>query len=439
MKRKILFILISLTIFFQNSSAKIFDNSSIKKFILENKITVIVYENPSSSTFTSDVWIKTGSINETEKNSGISHFLEHMLFKGTKKRKTGEIDRIIEGVGGRLNASTSMDFTHYYITLPKEYLELAIEIQADMIKNPTFPEEEIEKERAVILEEIYRKQDIPESYLNTLLFENSFILHPYKFPVLGKRNSLLNIKRKDFFDYLKKFYVPENIVIVVCGGVKYKEVIEKVKKYFGNFSENKSPQIKYPVEPPQLEKRKIYLEKDLTYSYIGLAYHGPSVKDIPDVYAMDLIITILGQGRSSRLYQNLKQKKQLVTEIDCNYLTQRYPGLFYITAVCEKEKEKEVIEEILKEIEILKNEKVSEKELEKAKRLIYSLVAFDTETNEGKASFLGFYETIDSVEFAYTYLDQINKITAEDIKKCANKYFGKENYTLCVLSPKIKK
>jgi zinc protease len=435
--KKFLKIFFLLVVFLQNSFAEeIFEDSFLKKEVLENGLTIITYENPSTETVTCDVWVKTGSINETPKNSGISHFLEHLLFKGTKKWKAGEIERIVEGVGGDLNGSTSRDFTHYYITLPKEYLELALEILSDMLKNPLFPEEEIERERNVILEEIYRKEDMPKSYLQTLLFENSFLLHPYKYPVLGKPESLSKLERKDFLNYLRKFYIPQNIIVVVVGNIKSKDVIEKVKKYFSNFPEAKPQMMKYPVEPPQNEKREVKLEKDITQVYIGLAYHAPSVKDIPDVYAMDLILTILGEGRSSRLYQNLKIKKQLVTEVECNFLTQRYPGLFYIICVCEKGKEKEVVKELLKEIERLKNENISESELQKAKNLVSSIVAFDTETNSGKASFLGFYEAIDTIDFATSYLREINKIKSEEIKKCANKYFGKENYTLCILLPK---
>jgi len=406
----------------------------VKETVLNNGLTIITSEIHTFPIVALDMWVKVGSADENKENNGVSHFIEHMLFKGTKERGVGEIDKAIEGRGGRLNAGTSYDFTHYYITVPSLYWEEALEILGDLIFNPAFDKEELERERRVILEEIGRGEDNPESYLRDLFYQTAYQKHPYRLPILGSRESVRSLKRDDLLNYYQKHYHPNNMALVVVGDFKTERVLSKVRELFKDFKAEELPLIASVKEPEQTEERKVVLSKDLKQSYLILGFPAPSVKEKKDVYAMDLIITILGEGRNSRLEQELKEKKNLVSSISADYLTQKDPGLFYILATLEPEKIDKVREEILSQIDNLKRREVGKKELEKAKRLLSSMVAFDTETNNGKSSYLGFYFAIDKISFALTYLDGIKKVTPSQIKEVANKYL-RGNYTLCILQP----
>lgn len=432
-------LLLSLLLLSSELSCSVFDPQKIKREVLENGLVVITRKLPSNPVVTVDIWVKAGSINENDRNSGISHFLEHMLFKGSKKRGSGEIDKAIESIGGKINGGTSMDFTHYYATVPSQYLDLALDVMIDMVLNPVFDPQELEKERLVVLEEIRRKQDIPEDYLREVFRSQIYQFHPYKRPVLGTEETLRKISREDLIDYHQKYYVPNNMSIILVGNFEREIALQKIKDEFKEVKFKKVPAFPSIVEPPPPSLRKLIEEKDVNQAYLMIGFPAPSVKDRPEVYAMDLILTLLGEGRSSRLYQNLKEKKQLVTEIGVDFLTQRDPGIFTITAILSPDKLQEVIKEILNEVNLLKTELVSEKELAKTKVLLENMVALDTETSSGQSSFFGFYETIDTMEFALTYIDEVKKITPDQIRVTANKYFDEKRYTLVVIKPKKSK
>lgn len=213
---------------------------------LPNGQTLIVQEVKNNPVVTLDTWVKTGSVNETDANSGVSHFLEHLFFKGSKKHPAGEFDRILESKGAIINAATSKDFTHYYITLPSEYFDTALELHADMLTNPQLPRKELEMERKVVLEEISKDKNNPSKITYENLNKLMYTHHPYKREVIGSAEVISNISREEILDYFNKFYSPSNMTTLVIGDVNANEVIKKVSSAFE--SEAKKPVKKFSAE-----------------------------------------------------------------------------------------------------------------------------------------------------------------------------------------------
>ncbi len=399
--------------------------------VLDNGLTVIIKEVPATPIVAIDVWVATGSINEKEENNGISHFFEHMLFKGTEKRGAGEIDSAIDAMGARNNAATGKDFTHYYIITPSENFEEALEIQADAIMNSAFDPGEIEKERLVILEEKRRSLDNPMSLLFDALYELSYTEHPYRRPILGTMESVSGITRDDFLEYHEKYYVPSNMAVVIVGDVKAKEALERVKEAF-KFEGLEIPPAQGEIEAQRGVKRLV-IEKDVNQAYMGMAFHGPSIKE-GDSYAMDMIAAVLGEGRSSRLNREIKEEKQLVNSVEAFFFSQKDDGLFFVTAAMKEENLERVEEEVLKMLIELKTEPPREEELNKAKTQIITQHAFNSETNIQQAQNFGYYYAVaGDYSLALEYPENIRRVTREDVRRVAEEYFG--NYSIAIVKP----
>jgi zinc protease len=400
--------------------------------LLDNGLTVIIKEASSAPIVAIDVWVATGSINENDVNNGISHFFEHMLFKGTEKRGVGEIDRAIDALGARNNAATGKDFTHYFIITPSESFEEVLEIQADAIMNSAFDPGEIEKERLVILEEKRRSLDNPRSLLFDALYELSYSKHPYRRPILGTMESISGITRADFLEYHKKHYTPSNMAVIIVGDVKAKEALERVKAAF-KFEGPGTLPAQGEIEAPKGVKRRV-IEKKVNQAYMGMAFHGPSIRE-EDNYVMDVIATLLGEGGSSRLNREIKEEKQLVNSIEAFFFSQKDDGLFFVTAAMKEENLERVEEEVLKALAKLKSDAPSEAELEKAKTQLVTQYAFNSETNIQQAQNFGYYYAVaGDYSLALKYPDNIRQVTREDVKRVAKEYFG-EDYSIAIVKP----
>lgn len=400
--------------------------------VLDNGLMVIIKENGASPIVAVDVWVAAGSINEREENNGISHFFEHMLFKGTEKRGVGEIDRAVDALGARNNAATGKDFTHYYIIAPSDSFEEALAIQADAIMNSAFDPGEIEKERLVILEEKRRSLDNPRSLLFDALYELSYTEHPYNRPILGTMESITRIARNDFLEYHKDYYAPGNMAVVIVGDVEPREALEKVKALFG-FDGPVTPQAAHEIAAPGGINRRV-IQKNVNQAYVGVAFHGPSIAE-EDSYVMDVIAAILGEGRSSRLHRELKEEKQLVNSVEAFFYSQRDDGLFFVTAAMREENLDTVEEEVVEALRKLKTRPPSEAELEKAKTQLTTQYSFNTETNIQQAQNLGYYYAVaGDYSLALSYPDKIRKVTREDVTRAAEKYFNAD-YSIASVVP----
>lgn len=402
--------------------------------------TVIVKQVSDNPIVTIDTWIKTGSIDENADTSGLAHFLEHLFFKGTQKYPTGEFDKILENKGGVTNAATSKDFTHYYLTLPSRDFELAMSLHSDMLLNPLIPRKELEKERLVVLEEISKSNDSVYSLMSNQLFDMLYkdFNHPYMRPVLGSSKNIENVSRENILNFYRTNYTKDNFTTVIVGDVEPSIAFKKAEEYFENSDKsNTSVRKKYPkISKIKGQNVKIATKNNIETGYLTLAYRTVKAKNVKDVFALDILAVILGNGESSRLNQVLKEQKQIVSSIQSGSSNSIDDGLFSVSATFEPKNLETVKKSIFSEIEYLKNNGINENELLKAKNLLRSEIYFERESISNMASEMGYYTTIfGSADFYNDYLKNIDKITVADVLRVAKKYLDNNNYVLSIVMP----
>ncbi len=407
-------------------------------FKLDNGQTVVIQEVRNNPIVIIDTWIKTGSIDEEDSNNGVAHFLEHLFFKGTKNHAPGEFDRILETKGAITNAATSKDFTHYYVTIPSKDFDLAMELHADMMMHPLIPRNEMEKERKVVLEEINKDLQSPTKILhenlNTMMYQD----HPYKRKVIGKSEVIETITRDQVLDFYNKHYSPSNMITLVIGDVDTSHALERIKEVF-NAEYKKQTKIIYPKEQ-QLTKQVKKAEYLQTESgYMAMGFRGVSISD-NDSYALDVLATILGDGRSSVLNQVLKEKKRLAFSVDAGNMTSRDDGIFYISANFEPNKCKQVQNAIFEEIKKIQEKGVTDEQLNLAKNMIERNTYYARESITNIATEIGYTMALtNDIKFYENYLSNIKCVSKEAVKKAANKYLGPEKSAISIVLPESAK
>jgi len=404
---------------------------------LDNGLTVLIKENHANPIVTLDVWVNTGSINEPPAISGVSHFLEHMMFKGTRNRPLGKVDLDVESVGGETNAATSKDFTHYYVTVASDYVTTGLDVLSDVIMNSTLEAKEVERERQVILEEYRRKQDSPFSFLYDVLCDASYRSGPYKQPVIGTTESLTTLTRAQLLDYYRRYYTPDNMVLIVVGDVKPDAILSQIKRYFGSYRRQarRFEGIERPTRWGGPAARMI--EKDVRDTYTVMAFPAPSIATTRDTVIMDVVLGILGEGRSSRLYQNLREKKQLVSGISAGYGTPKKPGMFMVFATLEAKNLDAMRQAVLDEIRRIRTRRVGRAELAKVKKMATNEYYFANETTNGQADSLGLYYTLSGSEkYEQAYLAEIARVSAGDVLQVARKYLDPDKMVMITLRPR---
>ena len=405
---------------------------------LENGQTVIIKEVHSNPIVTVDTWIKTGSINENDKNNGVSHFLEHLFFKGSTNHAPGEFDKILETKGAITNAATSKDFTHYYITIPSNYFDLALELHADMLLHPLIPRKELEKERKVVIEEIAKDETEPQSVVYDNLVSLLYTTHPYKRQVIGTRDIISTIHRDEILNYYNQFYVPSNMVTIVVGDVDTQKTLELIKKYF-NCEQKKVVKENFAQEKQLTEqKRKIdYLATQSGYMLIG--FRGVKATN-NDTYALDVLSTILGDGRSSVFYRNIKDQQQLAFSIGASNAGFKDDGIFYISANFVPENLTKLENAVFEEIENIQKNGVTSQQVELAKNIIERDTYYSRESISNIAQEIGYTMVItDDINYYKNYIDNIKKVTLADVKRVANKYLGKDKSAVSIILPENSK
>jgi len=438
--RKILEIILLFLIFNISFACMAADTDTpIKIFHLKNGHKVIIKEIHSNPIVTLDTWVKTGTADETAKNNGVSHFLEHLMFKGTPTHKPGEMEAMLESMGARCNAATSKDFTHYYVTIANEHVGTAIELYADMLQNPAIPLGEMNKERKVVQEEIRRANDDPKRILIMDLFELIFKEHPYKLDTLGPHEVIETISREEVYKYYDKQYVPSNLTTVIVGDIKAEEVLSLMKKHFNKEFKPapkvlKSLAVKIEPEPTKPVEKITKGSYKSGYAYWG--YKGVPITSIKETYALDMAASIIGGSRSSRLYQNLQENQNLVSDIGASHYSLRDDSVFIISADFEPEKFPQVKAAVLEEIDKLRNELVTEEELKRAKTLAKREFVYDNESVENISNSLGYTATLTgSIENYKKHTQYVDNVTVYDIQKAAQKYLKPERLALTALLP----
>jgi zinc protease len=432
--RYIFMILLSFALMIGNVAS----GSEAVKTLLDNGMVVIVKENHAAPVVSLHVFVRAGSIYEREYlGRGISHNLEHLMSSGTQKRTKEQINQITEDIGNVSNAYTTKDHTSYYVTTASSYFDTALDVLSDYVQDPTFPQAEVDSERGVILNEINMHKDDPERRLYDLFSSTMFRDHPVGLPTIGYRELFEKTTRDDIVNYHKRMYVPNNMIFVVVGDVNTQKALAKIKEVFKDFQRGPFPDLSLPPLQGQVSKRYVEEEMDVQVAYMTMGFLTVSLSH-KDLYPLDVLAFIMGEGRSSRFYKKIKDEKQLVYGISSYSYTPSYEpgGYFGITAVMDPGNLEEAQRAILDELYTLKKEPISDEELEKAKRLKESEYIFSQQTVEDQAQDLGGYElSTGDMNFSQKYLEGIRSVTKEDLIRVANEYFNDDKLTVAVVKP----
>jgi zinc protease len=420
-----------------DSTAISFPPSSAQKWVLPNGLTIIVQEDHSAPVASVQACCATGSIDEDQHlGAGLSHILEHMLFKGTKTRSTNVIAQKIQDVGGYINAYTSFDRTVFWIDVPKDGVTTALDVLADAMMNSTLPPEEYMKEQEVIRREFAMGLDDPDRVAGLLLFATAYQRHPYHFPVIGDIEIYNQLTQDQVMQYYKTRYVPNNLTFIVVGDVDAAKVRQQLTEFFKAYPEKSLKPVFIPEEPPQLGRRDVHQEFATELTHLSLAWHIPEVTN-PDVPALDLLSSILGDGRSSRLYRRVREEAGLAYRISAFSYTPGDPGLFGIDATLDPKKREAAEQLVLRMLDEVKQSGVTAEELIKAKKMSFSHHLGDLTTMRGQASDIGSNWLLTrNLNFSRDYLGAVQKVTLDDIKRVAAHYLTNENLTVISLNPK---
>jgi zinc protease len=383
---------------------------------LENGIRVLVRPNAAIPVVAVDCWIAVGAIHETDEHAGISHFLEHMFFKGTSRYPLGSMDRLVKEMGGYNNAATSMEYTHYYIVAPAEHAWQAADLLADHLADPALPAEELERERQVVKEEIRRKDDSPHGRLYTALTDAAYDATPYAREVLGSPESLDRIDPAVMRDWWRRNYAGDRIVVAVAGDVEAEAAVAEVAARFGGLPAG-TPRPGVP-DPPRVVPRSVDVAMDVAQGYLAWGFPIPGREDLEALCALEVAATILGDGETSRLHRRLIDELRLVTEVNAwTYGLQR-AGLIGISAVCAPDRRAAVEEEIAQVVDAAVRHGVSEQEVRRAQTILRADFAYENETNAALTGTLGEFETLYGAAERYRdVLHGVAAVTPEWVRK----------------------
>jgi len=412
-------------------------NAEVKEYKLENGLKVLILEEHKAPVATFQVWYRVGSRDEPAGKSGLSHLLEHMMFKGTPKYGSKAFSKLVQKNGGTDNAYTTMDYTAYFQMLASDRIGISVNLEADRMQNLTLDPKEVAAERSVVMEERrLRSDDDPQNLLYEEVMAAAFKSHPYQRPVIGWMSDIASIERDDLFRHYKTYYSPENAFIVIAGDVKADDIIQKVKTSFEDIPAAAGKKSVASKEGEQKGERRITLKKEAELPYIIASYHTPNFP-AEDSYALEVLGMVLSGGKSSRLYKSIVYEKKLALSSSADYsgfYKDPYVFLFDATAAPGKNI-KDVESAIYSEIEKIKTESPSEREVQKAKNQIESQFIMGQDSIYLQARLLGTFELIGGWKLKDQYLEGIRKIKPEDVSRVAKKYLDEDNRTVGILIP----
>ena len=405
--------------------------------VLPNGLKVILLENHKAPLVTFQVWYRVGSRNEEWGKTGLSHVLEHMMFKGTGKIGPLEFSRIVQENGGNDNAFTSRDYTAYFENLSSDRIQVSIDLESDRMQNLNLREDDFRTERMVVMEERrLRTDDNPGAVLQEQLEATAFQTQPYHWPIIGWMSDLERLTLEDLKRHYRIYYNPVNAFIVVVGDFRKDDLLPRIEKAFGSYPKGEAPRQEKSIDPPQIGERRIVVKKEAQLPSIVMGYKVPNLRE-PDSYVLEVIATLLSGGKSSRLYKGLVRDKRLVFGVDADHsLISKDPSLFYLSADLLPGKEVAEIEKALdEEVDRLQRTPVDERELEKTKNQMEASFVYRQDSLFSQAMILARYEIALSWRAADEYLPSIRKVTPEDIQRVAKRYLVKDNRTVGILIP----
>ncbi|MEO1209141.1 MAG: pitrilysin family protein [Cyanobacteria bacterium J06638_20] len=404
-------------------------------YTLENGLTVI-FQQTASPVVAVDVWARAGAIAEPEAWAGMAHFLEHMIFKGTEQLPPGAFDYVIERYGGVTNAATSHDYAHFFINTTATHLPETLPYLAELLLNAAIADEEFDRERDVVLEEMRQAEDDPDwlgfQALSELIFQN----HPYGRPILGTPDHLLKMLPEEMRAFHRKHYQPENLTVVIVGDTPRDTTLALVDNLFGAFAPPPPfPSLTIAAEPPIVGIRRNYLQLPrLELARLMLGWIGPGADNLSDAYGLDLLSVVLAGGRTSRLVRELREERHLVQDISSSFSLQRDSSLFTITAWLEPQYLDQVEARIGDCLSELSSTVIPENELKRVKRQLCNDFSFSSETSSQLAGLYGYYSTIAQPEVSVTYPQRITNLRPEALQSLASRYLSPYHYAAVVLT-----
>jgi zinc protease len=409
----------------------------VRLITLPNGLTLIIREDHSAPVVSAQAWCRAGSIDEGRwLGAGLSHVLEHMLFKGTTTRAAGRIDQEVQEAGGYMNAYTSFDRTVYWINVPNTGARVAIDILCDIMQNATLPEAELAKEMDVIRREMDMTHDDPHQRSARRLFETAYTRSPYRFTIIGYPDIFNEVRRGDIESYYREKYAPNNVFFVVVGDIQARAVEEQIQAAFAESKARPMAPSVLPGEPRQVASREVVEEGPIEMGHLHFSWHIPELRH-PDIPGLDVLATLLGGGRSSRLYQQVREKQGLVNSVDAWTYSPGNPGLFGMSAVMEADKYEAAREAMLRESDRLKTSPVTRAEVNKAVKQFVSGNLSSRKTMQGQAQDLGGnWISAGDLNFSERYLAAVRQLTPETLQRLARRYLVDENRTLYALLPK---
>ncbi len=405
---------------------------------LDNGLRVLVLEDHRSPVVSVQIWYRVGSRNERPGATGLAHFLEHMMFKGTPAHGKGEFARLVEQNGGRDNAFTSQDVTSYFVDIASDRVDMVLALEADRMRRLLLEPQEIDSERQVVMEERRtRTEDDPDGLLSEQMNSLAFKAHPYRWPVIGWMEDIRRINPVELRAFYDTYYQPNNAILVVVGDVKTPEVLEHVRRLFGAIPRGPEPPPVTAIEPPQIDDRRVLVKKaGAQLPIVDLAWHVPNHRSA-DAPALELLSTILSEGRASRLYRKLVYERRLALGAggDYSYFS-RDPNLFSFYATPLPGQTAEALEQaLLAEIELLKSEPVPAEELQRAKNQIEASFVWRQDSVHSRASSLARFELSGSWRMQADFVPRILAVTAGDLQRVARTYFPTDRKNVAILLP----
>jgi len=402
---------------------------------LGNGLTVIVIEDHSTDLVGIDVWVNAGSVNETQANNGVSHIIEHLLFAGSTKYQPGAIDIEAESLGAILDAHTTRDWARFSTSVATRFFPQALALLAETVLHPTFPDTTLQREKLVILDEIARNQSMPKKVCDDALWSVAAKSHPYSMPVVGTPDTVRTMTRQQILDYYQALYTADNTVVVVVGDINGQSTVQAIGKLFQDM-----PKVSHPPVIPPFVYSETGTERTISMvgnqGCIGLGFAGPPASEYADVCAVDVLLAYMGYGYMSWMEENLVNKSKLATDAFSDFLTHRYPGLLSLSATGKNSDLIDIKDKIIARISEITKDGISESELVRSKRSLLGQFAFQNETFSGRANTYGFYDRISSADFGDTYIEKIQAITNEDIKRVATKYMAPTKANVIIINSK---
>ena len=402
-----------------------------KKHVLENGLTIIGEEIPYVKSISLGVWINAGSRIEDEEISGVSHFIEHMLFKGTRNRTSKQIASEIDNLGGQINAFTSKECTCYYVKLLDSHIDIGIDVLSDMILNSKFNEDDLDKERSVIIEELKMYEDSPEDLAYDLLTENIYKNDPLGMNIIGTEESLNRLNREKLLDYFNKYYVPNNSVIAISGNFKFDEIINKIEEKFKVW---KKRDVNVDIKKAEFKSCFLTKNKDIDQVNLAMSLEAVPIESDKEVYALAVINTVFGGSISSRLFQKIREEKGLVYSIYSSQSLYRKCGELGIFASMSNEHLKEVYESIIEEIKIIKKYYLTDQEIKESKEQLKGSYILGLESTSSRMMSIGRALLLNNkVESTDDILKSIDNVDRETVKIVIDKIFNLDKLGVCIV------